>query len=169
MDFLELEKQRYAVRDYCTTPIEDEVLQPILEAARIAPTAANRQPQRLYVLRQDDIDALKDAVNLHGAPLAIVVCSDMQEAWVRGHDQMNAGVIDASIVTTMMMMEATQLGLGSLWVCAFDPKKVSAYCGLKEGIIPVNILCLGYSAGTKLDSERFTKTRKPMEEILLKR
>ena len=168
MDFLDLEKRRYAVRSYTNQAVEEEKLDKILEAARIAPTAANRQSQRIYVLREEDMEALQGAVRLHGAPMAILVCCDKHEAWVRGYDEMNAGVIDATIVTTMMMMEATQLGLGSLWVCAFDSVKVRAYMHLDEGIEPVNILCLGYM-DTEGDPNRFDTTRKPLKETLIKR
>lgn len=168
MDFLDLEKTRFAVRSYTERPIEEDKLDKILEAARIAPTAANRQSQRIYVLHQEDMQSLEGAVNFHGAKLALLVCCDTKAAWVRGYDQMNAGVIDASIVTTMMMMEATQLGLGSLWICAFDPEKIRAYTQLEEGVEPINILALGYSE-TNADPMRFSQTRKPLEETLMKR
>ncbi|MGX8850679.1 nitroreductase family protein [Amedibacillus sp. YH-ame10] len=166
MDFITLEKTRYAVRDYEDKTVEDEKLQLILEAGRIAPTAANRQSQRICIVRKEDMDRFDGAINFHGAPMALIVCTDTKEAWVRGYDEMNAGVIDASIVTTHMMLEATQVGLGSLWVCSFDPVKLSSVCGLKEGVIPVNVLCLGY-AKNPADTERFTKTRKALEETIL--
>lgn len=166
MDFLELSKTRYAVRDYEDREIEDATLMQILEAGRIAPTAANRQSQRLYIIYKEDMARFEGAFNVHGAQLAILVCSDITKAWVRGFDQMNAGVIDASIVCTQMMNEATQLGIGSLWVCAFDPEKVKTLCALEDGVIPVNILCLGY-ATKPADTTRFEYTRKPLSEILL--
>lgn len=168
MDFLELEKQRYAVRDYEDLPVEDEKLQQILEAARLAPTAANRQSQRLYIIHKEDMERFVGAVDFHGAPLAIVVCTDTKEAWVRKYDQMNAGVIDATIVCTHMMMEATQLALGSLWVCVFDPEKIANLCELEDGVVPVNVLCLGYSKHPA-DTNRFTTTRKPIKETILHR
>ena len=168
MEFLDLVKQRYAQRDYENKEVEEEKLQRILEVGRLAPTAANRQPQRFYIIRKEDMPTFENAVNFHGAPLAILICAYTKEAWVRKYDDMNAGVIDASIVCTHMMMEATQLGLGSLWVCAFDPEKVKDVCGLAEGMEPINILCLGYGKHPG-DIHRFVTTRKPLEEFILRK
>lgn len=166
MDFLELAKQRYSVRNYETKEIEQALLMQVLEAGRIAPTGANRQSQRIYVVTQKDVNRLSPYTNLHGATTALIVCGDHGSAWVRGIDQKDTAVIDATIVCTHMMLEATQLGLGTLWVCSFDPAGIHEEFHMEDSVEPVNILCLGYGTGDIASSERFDQTRKPIEETV---
>ena len=125
MSLIDLMKARYSVRQYQSTPVEEEKLMAVLEAGRVAPTAANRQPQRIYVVRTPEaLGKLAKAANIHNPPLALIVCADKSEAWVRPIDQKDSCDIDASIVTDHMMLRATELGLGSLWICMFDPEIV---------------------------------------------
>lgn len=166
MDFMDLAAKRSAIRNYENKVVEEEKINKILAVGRMAPTAANRQPQRLYVMHKEEMKEVKEAINFHGCDVAILVCADQGNAWVRACDQMNAGVIDASIVTTMMMMEAVQLGLGTLWVCAFDPDALAKHCGLKENVAVINVLCLGYTLETA-DINRFDTTRKPLEQLVI--
>ena len=84
MDFLEIAKSRYSVRDYKNKKVESDKLEKILLAAHVAPTAANLQPVRLIVVQQEDgLNKLKKAANLYGAPLAIIVCAEHDKAWTR--------------------------------------------------------------------------------------
>ena len=116
MELLDVMKKRFSVRKYKEQQVEPEKLAKILEAAHVAPTATNAQPVRLIVVQSE--------VGLYGAPTVIIVCADHDKAWVRKYDQMQTTDIDASILTDHMMLEATEQGLGSLWVCWFDPKIV---------------------------------------------
>ena len=118
MDFITIAKQRMSVRDYKETKVEPEKLEQILEAAHVAPTAANLQPIRLIAVQSEEgLAKISKAANIYGAPLAIIVCADHDKAWVRPFDQKQTGDIDASILTDHMMLQATELGLGSLWIC----------------------------------------------------
>lgn len=146
MELLELMKQRYSVRNFDTKPIEEEILNKIIEAGRVAPTACNFQPQRILVIRKkENIEKLKKCTPFtFDAPVILLVCADTQQAWVRKYDKKNHGEIDVSIVTTQMMLEAYNLGIGSTWVCSFDPQKVKEEFGLPENYEPINILPLGY-------------------------
>ena len=122
MDFLTLAKKRCSVRQYQDKPVEQEKLDLILSAGRVAPTAANKQPQRIVVIQSaEGLEKLKKAANVYGAPLAMIVCADHQSSWKRPFDGKDAADIDATIVTTHMMLQAAGLGLGSIWVCFFDP------------------------------------------------
>ena len=126
MDFLDLAKRRYSVRSYKETPVEEEKVARILEAARVSPSAANLQPTRLVVV--DDkagMEKLGRAANAYDAPLAIIVCADHAKAWKRPADGKSTVDIDAAIATDHMMMEATSLALGSVWICWFDPEVVA--------------------------------------------
>ena len=117
MNFLEIAKSRYSVRDYTSQKVEQEKLEKILFAAHVAPTAANLQPVRLIVVQEDEgLNKIGKAANLYGAPLAIIVCSEHTKAWTRPFDRKQTVDIDASILTDHMMMEATELGLGSVWI-----------------------------------------------------
>lgn len=117
MDFITIAKQRMSVRDYKETKVEPEKLEQILEAAHVAPTAANLQPIRLIAVQSEEgLAKISKAANIYGAPLAIIVCADHDKAWVRPFDQKQTGDIDASILTDHMMLQATELGLGTVWV-----------------------------------------------------
>ena len=145
MDFLSLVKKRYACRSYKKQAVEQEKLDLILEAGRVAPTGANRQPQRLVVVRsQEGMERLARCTRDFGAPVAIIVCADTTQAWTRKYDGKQVGDIDASIVTDHMMLCATSIGLNTLWICMFKPDAVREEFGLPEGIEPVNILLIGY-------------------------
>lgn len=165
--FFELAKERYSVRSYEQRAVEEEKLLQILEAGRIAPTAANIQPQRfLVVSSKDGLEKLSKGVNFHGAPLAIIICGDCENVWVRPFDSKNMIDIDTSIVTDHMMMTAQDLELGSCWLTYFDPKIITKEFNIPTTLEPVSILAIGYSADEKQSSERHSKTRKPMSEIL---
>lgn len=169
MEFLTLAKTRCAVRDYEETLVEQEKIDKILEAGRVAPTACNRQPQRILVIQgKDSLNKLARAYNTFHAPLGLLVCVDTREVWTRGHDGKQSSDIDASIVSDHMMLEATQLGLDSVWVCNFDPKILIEEFKLSNHIEPVNLLLIGYGkAGTKKDPNRHHQERKKLEDILL--
>ena len=112
MEFLSIAKQRFSVRSYTSQHVEPEKLEKILEAARVAPTAANLQPIRLIVAQSEQsLAKIGKAANIYGAPLAIIVCADHEKAWVRPFDKKQTGDIDASILTDHMMLQATELGL----------------------------------------------------------
>ena len=106
MEFLSLAKQRCSVRKYKTDEIEKEKLDKILEAARIAPTAANAQSQRLLVISsQEAKEKLSKGVNYHGAPLAIIVCGDHSDVFVRPFDKKDMVSVDATIVAAVGVVD----------------------------------------------------------------
>ncbi|MDW2798838.1 nitroreductase family protein [Clostridium boliviensis] len=148
MKFLELSKERFSVRKFSDKKVEKEKLDLILEAGRTAPTACNYQPQRILVLN-DEKDLSKISLctpfQFH-QQLALLVCYDKTVSWKRKYDEKDEGEIDASIVATHMMLQASELGIGSTWVGHFDPEKIKkAYC-IPEHIIPAAILLMGYPA-----------------------
>jgi nitroreductase len=166
MDLQAVFEARYSVRDFAGTVVEAEKVQSILEAGRLAPTARNNQPQKILVVQQPDrLETLGKTARLYNAPLALLVCADTEQTWKRPFDGMDSGQIDASIVTTYMMLEATRLGVGSVWICRFDPEVVKKDFNLPDHIVPVNILALGY----KTDSAEpgpFHFSRKPLSETV---
>lgn len=118
MEYSQLIKERYSVRKFSDKPVEDAKLAAILEAARVAPTAVNKQPQRILVIRDAaGMEKLKACTPYtFGAPMALAVCGHRDEAWVRPYDGYNSAIIDAAIIGTQIMLAVHDLGLGSTWV-----------------------------------------------------
>lgn len=167
MDFLNIAKSRYSVRSYTNKKVEKEKLDKILEAAHIAPTAANLQPVRLLVVQEESgLTKIGKAANIYNAPLAVIVCSDHAKAWKRPFDGKQTIDIDASIVTDHMMLEATELGLGTVWVCYFKPDIIKSEFDLPEGLEPINILVIGYTDEQPANPERHSTQRISLSELV---
>lgn len=167
MSFLEIAKKRYSVRSYKTQKVEKEKVEKILEAAHVAPTAANLQPVHLLVVQEEEgLAKVNKAANTYGAPLVIIACADSKKAWTRPFDHKQVGDIDASILTDHMMLQATELGLGSVWICYFQPDVLANEFQLPSNLVPVNILAIGYPDEEPQSPERHEKARIPMSELV---
>lgn len=167
MDFLDIAKSRYSVRNYTDRKVEKEKLDKILEAAHVAPTAVNLQPVRLLVVQEESgLAKLSKAAKIFHAPLAIIVCCDHSIAWKRPYDRKQMVDIDASILTDHMMLEATELGLGSVWICYFKPDVLKEEFHLPDNLEPINILAIGYADGEAKSPERHSTMRIPLEELV---
>ncbi len=147
MEFLELVKQRYSVRAYKSTPIEDEKLQGVLEAARLAPTASNRQPFQLIVIhtkgRDEELRRIYSSPWFVEAPIVVCICGISSQSWVR-RDRKNYRDVDVAIAMDHLILAATDLGLGTCWVGAFDPEETRRVLGLPEDVEPILFTPLGY-------------------------
>jgi nitroreductase len=169
MSFLKLARQRYSVRKYEDKPVETEKLVAILEAGRIAPSAANKQPCIFLVLKDGvSITKLGKACGAgpYGAPLAIIVCADKNIAWVRPYDGSSMVDIDSTVATDHMMMCAQDLGLSSCWITYFDPAVLVKEFNVPNNLVPVNILVIGYGIDKPMPSDRHAQTRKPLDSIV---
>lgn len=167
MSFLEIAKSRHSVRNYMDKKVEQEKLDKILSAAHVAPTAANLQPVRLIVVQEaEGLSKIEKAANIYHAPLAIIVCADHAKAWTRPFDKKKTTDIDASILTDHMMMEATELGLGSVWICYFHPDVIRQEFQLPDTLEPINILAIGYSNKGPADPDRHITQRIPLDELV---
>ena len=149
MTFQELAHARYSVRSFKNQPIEEEKMNLILEAGRIAPTACNNQPQKIYVAKSEE--ARKKLASVcrctFDAPVILVVCYDRTRDWknklMPGYE---SGETDAAIVCTHMMLQAFELGIGSCWVGYFNAQEVSEVLDLPEDIVVSALLPIGYPA-----------------------
>jgi len=171
MNFLELAKKRYSVRSYTDQKVDKDDLDLILEAGRVAPTGKNNQPQRLIVVQNEEgMEKLGKATRIYNAPVAIIICSDTEETWSRPYDGKKLTDIDASIVTTQMMLQATELRLGSLWVCWFDPEIIRTEFALPDHLEAISILVIGHANEEKqtpaMSPDRHDKLRKPLSETV---
>ena len=162
--FQALARERYSCRAYKDTPLTDGQINKILEAARLAPTAANKQPVHVWVVKSPEgLEKLKGATDYtYGAPAVFMVGARADAAWVRKYDGKNGAEIDAAIVGTHIMLEASAIGLGNVWVGSFDPAKIKADFPETEGyeivcLFPVGVPAAG--AGPKHEE------RVPMEQF----
>lgn len=166
MDFLELSRKRYSVRNYHPKPVEEEKLSYILECARLSQSAANFQPWMLYVIKDETIKAKINqtypAKWMAEAPVYIVICANKEKAWVREYDKKVHSDIDGSIITENICLAAADYGLGSCWIGHFDPKLISSILNLPENLDPMAILTIGYPANDEVP----IKKRKDLDEIV---
>lgn len=148
MDFSELARNRFSLRKFSGRAVEQEKIDVILEAARVAPTAVNYQPQKILVLTDKTALQKVNACTKFGfdAPLNFLICYDSSVSWKRGNDGKEEGDIDAAIVTTHMMLAAASVGLGTTWVGSFNPDDVREQFNLPESYVPVAFLPTGYAA-----------------------
>ena len=147
--FLKLAGERYSCRAFQDKDIDEALISKILEAARVAPTAANKQPVHVWVVRDETCrKTLGEATKyLFDAPVVFIVGCKADEAWVRKVDGKNGAEVDAAIVGTHIMLEIADLGLGTTWVGSFDPAKVLEAVPAMAGWEPVAIFPAGYPAG----------------------
>ncbi|MEL7564609.1 MAG: nitroreductase family protein [Dehalobacterium sp.] len=168
MSFLNLAKERFSVRSYKDAAVEEEKIMQVLEAGRIAPSAVNFQPVHFIVLR-DDEQKKKAALSykrdwIQKAPVIIVICGDHNKSWRRfdGKDHCD---IDAAIAIDHMTLAATELGLGTCWVCAFDSMECHKALGLPHHLEVIALLPIGYP-DRQADTQRHETQRKRLEEIV---
>jgi len=165
MEYTRLISSRYSVRAYRSDPVEEDKLAQVLEAARLAPTAANRQPIRLVVMhtagREAEIGKIYRRPWFVQAPLVIAVCAISAQAWVRESDRFNARLIDAAIVADHLILAAANAGLGTCWIAAFNVEAARSVLRLPDEAEPVIFTPLGYAA-----DEPGPKERKPLEDLV---
>jgi len=149
MDVMEAIKNRYSARSYQSRPVEVEKLNKILEAARLAPSASNRQEWRFIVVRDKDtrqrlIKAAKNQAFVGEAPVVIACCAKADDH-VMTCGQM-CYPIDVAIAIEHMALEATEEGLGTCWIGAFYEDQVREILGVPQNIRVVELMALGYPA-----------------------
>jgi nitroreductase len=164
MEFSDLVNKRYSVRAYKSTPVEEEKLQKILEAAILAPTAANRQPFRLIVVktegRQAELKRVYPRDWFVQAPLVICACAMKGEAWSR-RDGKNYADVDTTIAFDHLILAAHDLGLGTCWIAAFDPAAAREVLKIPADFEPIAFTPVGYPG----DNWK-PKKRRPASELV---
>ena len=167
MEFFEVLGRRYSVRAFDNSPVEPAKIERILEVARHAPTAVNKQPQRIVVLQSpEEMARLAQCTKYtFGAPAALIVGYDADSAWVRPYDKENSGIIDASIVGTLIMLTVCELNLGTCWVGYFDPEAVCRTFNFPRNVRPAAIFPIGYPARDAAPSQRHGE-RLPLSETV---
>ena len=167
MEFNTVLQKRYSCRAFSAIAVEQEKVDRILEAGRIAPTAVNKQPVHVWAVSDSDaLEAIKGVTRSnYGAPLILVVGCRPGDAWVRRYDGKNGAEVDASIVATYLMLAAENEGLATLWVGSFDPAGLAALLPGTDGYELVAMINVGYPAPTSAPSPQHSH-RLPMGEFV---
>jgi nitroreductase len=157
MNFHNLVKQRYSVRDYSPEPIDPQKLEHVLEAARLAPTAANRQPFQLIVIHtegiKEELYRIYDRDWFVNAPIVICACGLPKQGWVRVDGKSYIDV-DIAIVMDHISLAAADLDLGTCWVASFDVEAAREILRIPEEAEPIIFMSLGHPRGVVGDKER---------------
>ena len=167
MDFLEFAKNRFSVRKFTQEPVKQEHIEKILDAAMVAPTGCNLQPQRILVINTPTtLEKLKNCTRCHfDCTTAFLVCCNTKESWVRKYDGATSGIIDTSIVATHMMLEAQNLGVGCTWVMHFNPEAMREEFNIPSCLEPVALLVMGYPADDAAPLDMHFKSKEKQEFV----
>jgi nitroreductase len=164
MDLYEVIKSRYSVRSYLNKPVEQEKLDRILDAARLAPSGSNRQPWKFVVVRDAEtrkklVPACSNQEFVGQAPVVIAGVGLMPDRI------MSCGVpgdpVDVAIALEHVALAATAEGLGTCWIGSFHQDQIRTLLGIPANAKVIEVMTLGYPA----DHPR-PKTRKPMKELV---
>ena len=165
--FMRILESRYSCHSFSNFPVSDSKLQMILEAGRMAPSAFNCQPVRIWVVRSEEALAKLHKVHpCYGAPMVLIVGCRNEEAWVRPTDGVNAAKTDAAIVLTHLMLTATDAGLANMWIWDFDPKKIREAIPETREHGVYALLAIGHPAAGEGDPTDLHGNRKPMEDLV---
>jgi len=166
MKFIELAKERVSIRSYQKRVVSKKMLTEVLEAGSLAPTACNYQPFRFVVVKEkENLAALAEgypAPWFAEAPVVIAICTQASKAWKRTkHDDRCYADVDAAIAADHMTLAAAELGLGTCWIGAFNPKIARKVLGVPRNIEPLILLTLGHP-----NEKGRPKTRKPLDQLV---
>lgn len=165
MEFEKVIRERKATRKFSSKEVEKEKLNKILEAGRLAPTAKNNQPFKIFVI--NSVDGIKKVDKCspcrYGAPIVLLVCGDIKKSYVKDGTPMYQ--VDCSIVTTHMMLEATNVGVDNIWIEMFDKEKIKKEFEISDDLDPVCLLPIGYKSKICPPSP-FHKIRKKINDLV---
>lgn len=166
--FLELAEKRRSVRAYRPDEVPEEMLQTVLEAGRLAPSAVNKQPWRFIVVRSETgrraLGAAYAREWFWQAPVILVVCILPEEAWTRSFDGQNYAMVDGALALDHMTLAAAELGLGTCWIGAFDPAAAREILGLPDGVEIVGMTPLGFPG---VEANPRVRSRRPLGETVM--
>ena len=167
--FQELAENRRSVRAYKPDAVPEELLQQVLEAGRLAPSACNKQPWRFIVVKSETgrraLGAAYAREWFWKAPIVIAVCILTKEAWVRSYDGKNYAMVDGALAMDHMMLAAAELGLGTCWIGAFDPTAAREILNLPDGVEIVGMTPLGFP---DVEPNPRIRSRRPLGETVMK-
>lgn len=167
MSFLELSYDRFSCRMFSDRPVEGELIEKILEAGINAPTAANRQTYKIWLLKSEEAieKASQTTKYMFGAKVLIVIGSKKDGAWTRPSDDYSFADVDAGIAATQMMLAAHDLGLGTTWVGYMDTVKLTELFPEMSGYNIIAFFPIGYPAEEAKPAPAHTQRRSRQELV----
>jgi nitroreductase len=169
MEVFKAIKNRRSIREFQKREIPREIIERLIEAIIWAPSAGNLQSRKFYFVFNEKIkdELVRAALNqdfIAQAPLVVVGCLDTEISWRYGKRGIELySICDVSTSIQNLMLEATELGLGTCWVGAFDEEEVSKILNLPKNLRPVAIIPVGYPA-----EKPSPPKRKEVEEVITK-
>ena len=169
MSLLQLIKTRKSVRKFKPEKVSKELILQLLEAARWAPSAVNRQPWRFIVV--DEPELIQKVQKSYprewfkSAKQIIIVCGNHDESWKRENDGKKHCDIDVAVVTDHLTLKATELGIGTCWVCNFNAVLIQQAFQLPESWEPIVLLPFGFPM-EESNPTPVEKNRKKLEELV---
>ncbi len=165
MEFDNVIRHRYSVRSFTSEKVDRNFILEILEAARMAPSAVNYQPWHFIVITEtENLAELHEVYPRNWfkeAPVCILICADHSQSWKRKSDGKDFADVDAAIAIDHLVLKATELGLGTCWVCNFDTLLTRKKFNLPAHIEPIALIPIGYTT-----SELPIKSRKPLSDVV---
>ena len=167
MEFMDVVKERYSCKKYSEKMVDKDIINNILEAGRLAPTAKNLQEQKVYVLQSEEALAAVDKVTpcRYGARTVLAVAYDKNNVYTYPDGKRESGLEDATIIATHMILAAANFGVDSCWINNFKPDELIKELHLPENEDILMLMDLGYAAeeGKPLPNHF---NRKPLEETV---
>lgn len=165
-DLMEIITNRRSIRSYKSQEIEEEKLEYLLDAFRKAPSAKNRQPWKLVIVKDkhkksDLTIACNNQIFIAEAPIIIIACAKEDEAYSAMGGYLNSFSVDIAIALEHLILAATELGLGTCWIGSFKEKLVKDLLDIPENVRVVALTPLGYP-----NKETPNRGRKSLSEIV---
>lgn len=166
--FMRILENRYSCHAFGDYPVSDAKLDMILNAGRLAPSAKNLQPTRIWVVKSEEALArLRTVHPCYGAPVVLIVGCRNEEAWIRESDGVNAAKTDAAILLTHLMLTATDVGLANMWIWDFNPRQIREVLPETREHGVYALLALGYPAEGAGKPTELHFERKPIEKLVI--
>lgn len=167
MDFLTLAKKRCSTRSFSKQPVSQESIDRIIEAAQVAPTNGNIQNFHVYVIDDENIlSHVSQYAQTYNAPLVFVVTYDRSKVFKPSVNTNDSGLIDTSVVLTHMMLEATDLELGSVWINYFKQEPIGQLLNCEKDEAIAHLLAVGHANVPFKNIDRHNKERKSLKELV---
>lgn len=170
MDYYQLIEQRESVRNYdASRKLEAEIINRIINAGRLAPSASNRQPWRFVLVSSEKmLNKIRPCYHrdwFKNAPHVLIIVGDKSQSWKRSNNNYNSIETDLAIAMDHIILAAENEGVGACWIIAYDYEILSKALNLKENEVVFSITPLGYQ--TKDYVKRNNKIRKTLEEVFI--
>lgn len=171
MEIIDCLKSCRSVRSFDSRPVPEDVVLPVLEQLRLAPSASNHQPWRFLVIRDPGTrrqlaSAARSQFFIAEAPVLIVACGYPERAQDFMGGLGNSLRIDIAIAFDRMMLAAVAQGLATCWIGAYDEKEVQNILGIPESVRVVGMTPLGYPADPSAITPAAQVDRNPFEDII---